>query len=546
MPVSKFKLTAMAASVAAMFSLPAFANSDEGRSEFKHVLMISIDGFHQLDLANCIQGGYCPNLKALTEHGVEYTAALTSAPSDSFPGIVALTTGASTRTAGVFYDVSYDRSLQAPIAGTPYQGGPAYAPVACTPGAQPTGTVVEYDEYADKNNTVLESGGINPDYLPRNPATCKPVYPHSYLRVNTIFEAVRANGGYTAWTDKHPAYEILNGPSGLGLNDFYGPEINSNPVDEYNATKTDACTRTGMPIDLAPGSGSQYTDSFMNVQCYDTIHVQAVLNQINGKTHDGKPAKVPTVFGTNFQAVSVGQKLVEKSIGVTGGYLDAEGTPTPALKGEIEYVDQQIGKFVTALQNTHLDRSTLVIIGAKHGQSPVDPANLLRIPHDLPSGNAPSGLLTTDGFGVGNADEDDISMIWLTDQSQTSDAVKDLDTQQDSFGKGVIYAGESLKQIFNDPATDPRSPDIVVEPTPGVVYTGGGKKVAEHGGFAHYDRAVALIVSNPELTPEVINKQVNNAQVAPTILKALGISPEALDAVRMEGTTVLPGLFSDK
>jgi Type I phosphodiesterase / nucleotide pyrophosphatase len=545
MQVSTFKLTAMAASMALMLALPAVANANEGNEGFKHVLLISVDGLHQIDLANCIQGGYCPNLATLTEHGVQYTAALTSAPSDSFPGIVALTTGASTRTAGVFYDVSYDRSLQPPIAGTPYQGGPAYTPAACTPGTNATGTIVEYDEYADKDNRMLESGGLNPDYLPRDPTTCNPVYPHTYLRVNTIFEAVRAAGGYTAWTDKHPAYEILKGSSGHGLNDFYGPEINSNPVDEYNATKTDACTRTGMPIDLAPGSGSQYTDSFKNIQCYDTIHVQSVLNQINGKTHDGKPAQVPTVFGTNFQSVSVGQKLVEKSIGVTGGYLDAMGTPSPALKGEIEYVDQQVGKFVTALQDAHLDRSTLVIIGAKHGQSPVDPTNLLRIPHDLPTGNSPAGLLSASGFNVGNADEDDLSLVWLVDQTQTTDAVNYLETQQANFGKGVIYAGESLKQIFNDPATDPRVPDIFVESTPGVVYTGGGKKVAEHGGFAHYDRAVALIVSNPDLKPAVISKQVDNAQVAPTILRALGISPASLDAVRLEGTTVLPGLFSD-
>jgi hypothetical protein len=32
-------------------------------------------------------------------------------------------------------------------------------------------------------------------------------------------------------------------------------------------------------------------------------------------------------------------------------------------------------------------------------------------------------------------------------------------------------------------------------------------------------------------------------QVAPTILKALGLDPNALDAVRSEGTRVLPDLF---
>lgn len=78
----------------------------------------------------------------------------------------------------------------------------------------------------------MESGGLNPDYLPRDPKTCKAVYPHNFVRVNTLFEVVKKNGGYTAWTDKHAAYEILNGPSGHGLDDCYGPEINSNPVAE--------------------------------------------------------------------------------------------------------------------------------------------------------------------------------------------------------------------------------------------------------------------------------------------------------------------------
>jgi hypothetical protein len=33
--------------------------------------------------------------------------------------------------------------------------------------------------------------------------------------------------------------------------------------------------------------------------------------------------------------------------------------------------------------------------------------------------------------------------------------------------------------------------------------------------------------------------------VAPTILKILGLDPNALDAVRKEGTPVLPSLFGD-
>ena len=90
---------------------------------------------------------------------------------------------------------------------------------------------------------------------------------------------------------------------------------------------------------------------------------------------------------------------------------------------------------------------------------------------------------------------------------------------------------------------DPRTPDIIVIPNYGVVYTGNLKKQAEHGGFAHDDTNVMLLVSNPDLKARSINSFVETAQVAPTVLKILGLDPNALDAVRLEGTPVLPGLF---
>ncbi|MEU7306303.1 hypothetical protein AB0950_40185 [Streptomyces sp. NPDC007189] len=60
-----------------------------------------------------------------------------------------------------------------------------------------------------------------------DPTTCKPVYPHSYLQVNTVFNVARKAGLRTAWSDKHIAYDILNGPSGTGIQDQFSPEINS-------------------------------------------------------------------------------------------------------------------------------------------------------------------------------------------------------------------------------------------------------------------------------------------------------------------------------
>jgi arylsulfatase A-like enzyme len=266
--------------------------------------------------------------------------------------------------------------------------------------------------------------------------------------------------------------------------------------------------------------------------------VNALLNEINGKTHDGSSsAPVPNVFGMNFQAVSVGQKLVEK--GVAGGYLDSIGTPSPNLLQEIQFVDDSIGKFVKQLKAQGLYDSTMIVITAKHGQSPIDPNKVLRIPADNHSLQSPSAVL---GDIVAQASEDDVSLIWLTDQSQTANAVATLEQNQATIAAGEIFSGPSLSLLFNDPAIDPRTPDIIVTPNVGVVYTGGMKKISEHGGFAHDDVNVMLLVSNPRFSPGVIISPVQTTQVAPTILKALGLNPSALQAVQQEKTQVLPGV----
>jgi len=97
---------------------------------------------------------------------------------------------------------------------------------------------------------------------------------------------------------------------------------------------------------------------------------------------------------------------------------------------------------------------------------------------------------------------------------------------------------------FGNPA-DGRTPDFMVQPNPGVIYTKSKAKDMEHGGFAPEDGHVALLVSHPRLEAKLVKTRVETKQVAPTIIKALGLEPSMLDAVRKEGTTVLPGLFED-
>jgi hypothetical protein len=63
-----------------------------------------------------------------------------------------------------------------------------------------------------------------------------------------------------------------------------------------------------------------------------------------------------------------------------------------------------------------------------------------------------------------------------------------------------VMGGVELKLKFNDPTTDSRVPDVIVQPQYGTVYTGSTAENAEHGGFSFGDTNVALIVSNPSLS----------------------------------------------
>jgi hypothetical protein len=541
-------------------------DTNRGR-DIRHVLLISIDGMHAVDFENCAASNTCPTLAALGHTGVTYTRTTTSRPSDSFPGLMSLVTGGSPKTVGAFYDVAYDRVLAPPKTTT----GNGLAGGTCTQGTI-NGTQTEYEEGVEIDQTMVNGGGpyspidggvlsIDPNKLVRDPFNgCNPVYPWNFVRTNTIYGVIHAAGLFTAWSDKHPVYAVVSGPTGTSspsnVDDYYAPEVNSNQVPLPVVT-------AGNNVDCSAiaASGNDWTTDFQAIQCYDQLKVNAVVNWIKGRNHLGTTsAPVPAIFGMNFQAVSVGQKLIKGA--VKGGYTDAAGTPTASMASEIAFVDAAIGQMVTALKHQHLLDSTAIIITAKHGQSPIDTNRFFPIPgHSGTNGMPPSAVLAallpasaTSGLGLA---EDDISQLWLTNASDTLTAVGLLETNAQAIGLGQIFYGASLTTLFNAPGVpnvpgpccrlreggDPRSPDIIVAPNVGVIYTGSLKKQSEHGGFAHDDTNVMLLVSNPGIRAHTNTSFVETSQVAPTILQLLGLDPSALDAVRTEGTPVLPNLF---
>ena len=535
-----------------------------GSGKIKHVLLLSIDGMHAVDFYNCANGiagvnggeAYCPNMAALAQTGINYVSAESAKPSDSFPGMAALASGGTPKTTGLYYDVAYDRSLDAPAAttSTGLAGGP------CTPYAPPTGTTTDNDQGVDIDDSQLNGGApraalteggvasLDPTKLSRDPqAGCAPVWPWNFIRVNTVFGVIHAAGGYTAWIDKHPSYSFVGGPGGTGLNDYYSPEVNSTVVKLPGVTTLDGVSCD--PIRDKASLGG-WNSSFENIQCYDAIKVYALLNQIAGKTHSGAPAVVPAVFGMNFQSVYVGESVNEAGVAV-GGYKNAAAAPGEQLLKEIEYVDTAVGAIVGALKTAGIYDNTLLIITAKHGESPIDPTRYVadgaNTPATLLGNMIPFSESPLNSTGIG-ATEDDVSVLWLKKGVNVNTAVELLENNAGPIGLGQIYYGPSLALNYNlgglGAGLDPRSPDIIVTPNVGVTYSGSTSMIGDHGGFAHDDTNVVMLVANPAFSARTVTSPVATRQVAPTILRVLGLDPGLLDAVQQEGTAVLPEVVS--
>jgi len=537
----------VSAAVLGVGSAASASSSHDRDAAAKHVLLISVDGLHQSDLAWYVKQHPHSALAALVNGGIDYTNAQTTNPSDSFPGMVAQLTGGTAAETGVYYDDTYNHAL---------------LPAGTTDCKDATpGTEVDLTEDLDVNKASIDAGQglsglpgsilqmtgnpqtlINPAKLPVDPTTCKPVYPSQYLKVNTVFDVAKSAGLHTAWSDKHPAYSILEGKSGNSIDDLFTPEINSDA--------------------LGYAVGNDWTTDNAATRQYDGHKVDAVINEIDGYDHSRTAkAGVPAIFGMNFQTVSTGEKL-PTSDGMTGGYLADGVTPGPLLSSSLDSVNAQIGRMIAEIKKQHLEKSTTVILSAKHGQSPTKPSDLTRIPDGPivdavnaawakahPSAKAPLVAFTVD---------DDAMLWWLNDRSQAaadfakkflenySGTGNDINGNPKAFtssGLTKVYAGEAAKDYFGAKAGDPRTPDLVGVAQVGTVFTGGKGKIAEHGGANPADRDVPIVVWGAGVDADGAHYNaagVYTTQIAPTILSLLGLDPKDLQAVRDQHVKVLP------
>jgi len=554
MRIRKLRALAATAGVAALLgaAAPAAAvvnHSAAGqwphRSQIKHVLLLSVDGMHQQDLVWYVHRYPHSVLAELDRQGIEYSNAETTIPSDSFPATAGLMTGGDPGVTGFYYDTTYNYDVFP--AGTKKCVGPA-----------PGGPTV-YDNTIDVNTNRLDAGQglkglpgsilqmtsnlrsvINPAALPVSAATCKPIYPNQYLKVNTIFNVVHQAGLWTAWSDKHPSYLMLSGPSGNGVDDFFTPEISSQA--------------TGYPAGV-----DWDTDVAANMQ-YDSYKVQAILNEIDGYNHSRtRHVGVPALFGMNFQTVTTAEQQ-PTSDGLTGGYLPGGKVPGPLLTRAFNYVNNEIGVMVAQIKAQGLASSTAIVITSKQGQSPTNPNDLKRINDATIMAGVDAAWAKTHPHAaplvVYTADDDGM-MWWLSNRSQAAanftknyllshtavaDNIHGQKLTVPASGLAKVYAGAASAAYFGVPDSDPRHPTIFGIVQHGVIYA-DAPDIEQHGGADFQDLSMPILVLLPgQRHGATAGAPVEIIQIAPTILALLGLNPQALQAVRIEHTQVLPGL----
>ena len=382
---------------------------------------------------------------------------------------------------------------------------------------------------------------INPANLPVDPSTCKPVYPDQYLKVNTVFTVAHAAGLLTAYSDKHPAYEILGGPGGMAIDDLFTPEINSQAI--------------GYP------AGEDWTSDNAATMQYDNYKVEAVLNELDGFDHSHtNHVGTPAILGMNFQTVSTAEKL-PVSDGLTGGYLSGGTQPGPLLVRALKFINSEVQAMVNHIAGDGLASSTTIILTAKHGQSPTDPSTLTRIPDSAIISGLDKAWAATHPSApplVAFSTDDDVMQLWLSDRSVAAESfaqhyllthsalgntITGSPRTLPSSGLAAVYVGATSAAFYGVPANDSRHPDVLGIVQHGVVYTGGQAKIAEHGGADPQDRGVLLVVSGAGAPQGVVdNATVETTQIAPTILHLLGLPVTSLQAVQIEHTAVLPGI----
>ena len=413
---------AAAALLAGLSAASAQVQYEPAQGTPKHAVLIFIDGFR----ADLLDPELAPHIAALGRAGVLFADAEVGFPSDSMPGILGPLTGASPKGTGIPYDEYYDRHYKLAI---------------------------------EITETVTVPPGLRP---------------HDLLKVPTLFEAAKAKGLKTAFISKHIGYEILQGPSGKGVDQLELPESADwkGPFTDYDAKNFETLT------------------GWVGKDGADIAGIYAIAANYAMKDH---------------------------------------GVAAAETRAAVTDIDAQVGKIVDAVKAGGRYDDTVFVVMDDHGDT--DTPNAVASKGDV------VGFLAEKGIKAAKITAADVMLAWLADSSQAQQAVALLDTPEakEKFGVDKVLGPDAIKAMGD--FADDQMPDFVLLVKPGVVYTKlPSKKKAEHGGAFDSDRRVAFVMAGPGVkSAAVVDAKVNIFATAPTLAKLLGLSlPTATSPVLTE------------
>jgi arylsulfatase A-like enzyme len=279
--------------------------------------------------------------------------------------------------------------------------------------------------------------------------------------------------------------DLLRGKSGRGLDD--------------------ACSVAGKPH-RRPG-GVQRRDQ-------DEGRLTMLLGWLAGRDCNGQPASVPVLSGISL----------------------TEATTSP--KG-LAAVDDDVRRVLTELRHQHLDDSTWIVVA-----SPFAPSSELATPRVIPIARLREAL---DHAGSGrprvlHISSGRVAMVWLADPSRTDAAAASVARSAESLGIQRILVGTTLTLTWNNPEEDARVPNLILEANPGVTWIAPTSR-GSASGMGEDETHVALLVAGAQLDARQDKTPVPTTQLAPLLLRALGLEKFDLEALQKEHTPALPGIF---
>ncbi len=222
----------------------------------------------------------------------------------------------------------------------------------------------------------------------------------------------------------------------------------------------------------------------------------------------------------------------------SGSYSNA--VPSANITAVLRHFDTQLASFVGTLKSQGIWEQTLLVIGSKQGQTPVNPAVLNFVDPEI--------IINATQVPVNFVTSADWALLYLNDSTQAYTAKANLlASNLTETAIAEVLAGDEIWQYgWGNPLLDARAPDLLVKATYGTLYESSGT-LEDHGGWYADDSDVNLmVVSGCALANggKQYPGRVDNQQIAVTLLQALGLPLAQLDGYRIEGTPALPYVFA--